>query len=148
MPPPTHRSKPRAPTETVAPPTAGVGRARGCSGGLSWDGGGITQGDAVGCSGGLSRVGGGITQGDARGCPGGLAVASLKATWGLLSRFDCVYSGYITQGCPGSALAVAMSLRVRCFFFPTHHSSKLCISCRHLVTRFKCLYHAGESPHH
>ena len=50
----------------------------------------------------------------------GLAVASLKETWGLLSRFDCVYSGYITQGCPGGALAVAMSLRARCFFFPTH----------------------------
>jgi hypothetical protein len=31
-----------------------------------------------------------------------------------------VYSGYITQGCAGGALAVAMSLRARCFFFPTH----------------------------
>jgi hypothetical protein len=49
-----------------------------------------------------------------------LAVASLKETWGLLSRFDCLYSDYITQGCPGVALAVAMSLRARCFFFPTH----------------------------
>ena len=51
---------------------------------------------------------------------GGLEVASLKEMWGLLSRFDCVYSGYITQRCPGGALAVAMSLRARCFFFPTH----------------------------
>ena len=67
-------------------------------------GGGITQGDARGCSGGLSWVGGGITHG----------------TWELLSRFDCVYSDYITQGCPGGALAVAMSLRARSFFFPTH----------------------------
>jgi hypothetical protein len=39
----------------------------------------------------------------------------------LLSRFDRVYSGYITQGCAGGGLAVAMSLRARCFFFPTHH---------------------------
>ena len=31
----------------------------------------------------------------------GMAVASLKETRGLLSRFDCVYSDYITQGCPG-----------------------------------------------
>ena len=55
-----------------------------------------------------------------RGCSGGLAVASLEDTEGLLSRFDCVYSDYITQGCPGGALAVAMSLRARCAFFPTH----------------------------
>ena len=54
------------------------------------------------------------------GCPSVLAVASLKETRGLLSRFECVYSDYITQGCPGGALAVAMSLRARCFFFPTH----------------------------
>ena len=53
--------------------------------------------------------------------PGGLPLASLKETWGLPSRFDCVYSDYITQGCPGGALAVAMSLRARCFFFPTHN---------------------------
>jgi len=33
-----------------------------------------------------------------------LVVASLEETWGLLSRFDCVYSGYITQGCTGGAL--------------------------------------------
>ena len=49
---------------------------------------------------------------------GALAVASLMETRGLLSRFDCVYSDYITQGC--RALAVAMSLRARCAFFPTH----------------------------
>ena len=49
-----------------------------------------------------------------------IQATSLKETWGLLSRFDCVYSDYITQGCPGGALAVAMSLRARCFFFPTH----------------------------
>ena len=54
------------------------------------------------------------------GCPSVLAVASLKETRGLLSRFDCVYSDYITQGCPGGALAVAVSLRARCAFFPTH----------------------------
>ena len=108
-------------------------------------GGGITRGDAVGVlwralagwwwhhsrrrgwgyPGGLSRVGGGITRGDARGYPGGpwwVGGASLKEMWGLLSRFDCVYSDYITQGCPGGALAVAMSLRARCFFFPSHGS--------------------------
>ena len=54
------------------------------------------------------------------GCSGGLVVASLKEVRGLLSRFDCVYSDCITQGCPGGALAVAMSLRARCFFFHTH----------------------------
>jgi hypothetical protein len=51
-------------------------------------------------------------------CVGG---ASLEETRGLLSRFDRVYSGYITQGCAGGGLAVAMSLRARCFFFPTHY---------------------------
>jgi len=55
-----------------------------------------------------------------RDCPGVLVVAPLEETRGLLSRFDCVCSGYITQGCPGGALAVAMSLRARCAFFPTH----------------------------
>jgi hypothetical protein len=89
-----------------------------------------------------------------RDCSGVLAVAFFEEAQGLLSRFDCVYSGYITQedaggalagwrwhhsrkcgdcchvltvysgyitqGCPGGALAVAMSLRARCFFFPTH----------------------------
>jgi hypothetical protein len=55
-----------------------------------------------------------------RDCSGVLVVASLEETRGLLSRFDCVYSDYITQGCPGGALAVAMSLRARCAFFPTH----------------------------
>ena len=54
------------------------------------------------------------------GCSGGLVVASLKEVRGLLSRFDCVYSDCITQGCPGGALAVAMSLRARCFCFQTH----------------------------
>jgi hypothetical protein len=49
-----------------------------------------------------------------------LVVASLEETQGLLSRFDSVYLGYITQGGAGGALAVAMSLRARCFFFPTH----------------------------
>ena len=37
------------------------------------------------------------------GCSGGLVVVSLKETRELLSRFDCVYSDYITQGCPGGA---------------------------------------------
>jgi hypothetical protein len=84
-------------------------------------------------------VGGGITRGGARGalagwrwhhsrgregCSGGLAVASLEGARGLLSRFDCVYSDYILQGCPGGALAIAMSLRARCFFFPTNISSQ------------------------
>ena len=32
-------------------------------------------------------------------------VASLEGARGLLSRFDCVYSDYITQGCLGGALA-------------------------------------------
>jgi hypothetical protein len=55
-----------------------------------------------------------------RDCSGVLTVASLEGAQGLLSRFDSVYLGYITQGCPGGALAVAMSLRARCAFFPTH----------------------------
>jgi hypothetical protein len=68
--------------------------------------------------------------------PVGLAVASLKETRWVLSRFDCVYSGYITQGCPGGALAVAMSLRARCFFFPTHEAmSELCHSYQLLAGR-------------
>ena len=97
----------------------------------------------------LRCLGGGITQGDARGVPWwalvgwrwhhsrrreggtlvgsrGLEVTSLEETRGLLSRFDCVYSGYITQGCPGGALAVAMSLRARCFFFHTHLQLHCC----------------------
>jgi len=89
----------------------------------------ITQGGAVGDlvdSGGLVVVSLKETRGSALVGSGGLAVASLEETWGLLSRFDCVYSGYVTQGCPGGALAVAMSLRARCFFFPTHVS---CCSC-------------------
>ena len=56
---------------------------------------------------------------------GAFAVASLMETWGMLSRFDCVYSDYITQGCPGGALAVAMSLRARCFFFHTHYRTSV-----------------------
>ena len=56
-----------------------------------------------------------------RDCSGVWVVASLEGARGLLSRFDCVYSDYITQGCPGAALAVAMSLRARCFFFPYTH---------------------------
>jgi hypothetical protein len=78
-------------------------------------GGGITRGDAVGV---LSRALASWWWHHSR--RRGLAVASLEQTRGLLSRFDRVYSGYITQGCPGGALAVAMSLRARCFFFPTH----------------------------
>ena len=39
-----------------------------------------------------------------RGCSGGSVVAPLGETQGLLSRFDCVYSDYITQGCAGVAL--------------------------------------------
>jgi hypothetical protein len=83
----------------------------------------------VGYSGGLSCLGGDITHGDARGGTlvgsRGMAVTSLKETRGLLSRFDYVYSDYITQGCPGGALAVAMSLRARCLFFPTHFKKQL-----------------------
>ena len=60
-----------------------------------------------------------------RGCSGRLVVASLEETWGLLSRFDCVYSGYITQGSAGVLWWVAMSLRARCFFFPTHEAGIL-----------------------
>jgi hypothetical protein len=61
-----------------------------------------------------------------------LVVASLEETRGLLPRFDRVYSGYryITQGCPWGALArrVALSLRARCFFFPTHVVAHECTS--------------------
>jgi hypothetical protein len=39
-----------------------------------------------------------------RDCPGVLVVASLEETQGVLSRSDCVYSDYITQGCTGGAL--------------------------------------------
>ena len=55
-----------------------------------------------------------------RDCSGVLVVASLEETQGLLSRFDSVYSGYITRGGAGVDWWVAMSLRARCFFFPTH----------------------------
>jgi hypothetical protein len=107
--------------------------------GVLWRvGGGITQGDVGsalvgwwwhhsrvhrGCSGGPWRVGGASLNETRWGTlvgSGGLVVASLKETQGLLSRFDCVYSDYTTQGCLGGALAVAMSLRARCFFFHTH----------------------------
>jgi hypothetical protein len=64
-----------------------------------------------------------VSQRCSRECPGVLVVASLEETQGVLSRSDCVYSGYITQGCAGGALAVAMSLRARCLFFHTHASA-------------------------
>ena len=60
------------------------------------------------------------------GCSGGLVVASLEEARWVLSHFDCVYSGYITQGCAGVLWWVAMSLRARCFFFPTHLARNLC----------------------
>ena len=59
-----------------------------------------------------------------RGAPG---IAPVSWWWhhsrrrgGCSHFFDCVYTNYITQGCLRGALAVAMSLRARCFFFPTH----------------------------
>jgi hypothetical protein len=45
-----------------------------------------------------------VSQRCSRDCSGVLVVASLQGAQGLLSRFDCVYSGYITQGCAGGAL--------------------------------------------
>ena len=52
-------------------------------------------------------------------------VASLEEAQGLLSHFDSLYLGYITQGGAGVALAGCyepsrLSLRAGCFFFPTH----------------------------
>jgi hypothetical protein len=67
-------------------------------------------------------------QGGMGGCSCGLVVASLKGARGLLSRFDRVYPDYITQGCPGCALAVAMSPRARCFCFPTVTVEIICHS--------------------
>ena len=59
-----------------------------------------------------------------RDCSGVLVVASLEEARWVLSRFDCVYSDYnghyITQGAQGVLRWAAMSLRARCFFFPTH----------------------------
>ena len=49
---------------------------------------------------------------------GGLVVASLEETRGLLSRFDCVYSGYITQECPGGALAGCYEPTCQVLLFP------------------------------
>jgi len=48
-----------------------------------------------------------------------LVVAPLEETQGLLSRFDCVYSGYITQGDAEGALVgcyepTAQVLLLRC----------------------------------
>jgi hypothetical protein len=80
----------------------------------------------------LRCLGGGISRGDAVGVPWWALVGwwcitrGDGETRGLLSRFDCVYSDYITQGCPGGALAVAMSLRARCAFFPTHLAEIKC----------------------
>ena len=53
-----------------------------------------------------------------RGCSRGLAVASLEETRGLLSRFDCVYSDYITQGCAGGALAGCYEPTCQVLLFP------------------------------
>ena len=53
-----------------------------------------------------------------RGCSGRLVVASLEETWGLLSRFDCVYSGYITQGCAGGALVGCYEPTCQVLLFP------------------------------
>jgi hypothetical protein len=36
---------------------------------------------------------------------GGRVVTALEEAQGLLSRFDCVYLGYITKGVPAGALA-------------------------------------------
>ena len=96
---------------------------------------------------------------ESRDCSGGLAVTFLEGVQVLPSRFVRTYSGYITLGDIGVALAswwwhhsrrrrdcshvltvcfqvtslkgaqgmllwVAMSLRARCFFFPTRGASK------------------------
>ena len=53
-----------------------------------------------------------------RDCSGVLVVASLEETQGLLSRFDCVYSGYITQGGTGGALVGCYELRCQMLLFP------------------------------
>ena len=51
-----------------------------------------------------------------RGCSGRLVAASLEEMWGLLSRFDCVHSGYITQGCPGPrGCSASVALVVGCY---------------------------------
>jgi len=56
-----------------------------------------------------------------RSCSGRLVVASLEETWGLLSRFDCVYSGYITQGCAGGALVGCYEPTCQMLLFPYTH---------------------------
>ena len=72
----------------------------------------------------LARHAGGLKR-CSRDCSGVLVVASLEETQGLLSRFDSVYLGYITQGVPAGALVVAMSLPPRCFFIHTHPLGQL-----------------------
>ena len=53
-----------------------------------------------------------------RRCPCGLVVASLEETQGLLSRFDSVYLGYITQGGAGGALAGCYEPTCQVLLFP------------------------------
>ena len=62
------------------------------------------------------------SQRSSRDCSGVLGVASLEETQGLLSRFDRVYSGYITQGCAGGALAGGYEPTCQMLLFSYTHS--------------------------
>ena len=56
-----------------------------------------------------------------RDCSGVLVVASLEEARWVLSHFDCVYSGYITQGCAGGALVGCYEPTCQMLLFPYTH---------------------------
>ena len=74
-----------------------------------------------------------------RGCSGRLVVASLEETWGLLSRFDCVYSGYITQGCAGGALVGCYEPTCHMLLFPCTPESQLAARAGSGLTHMRCV---------
>jgi hypothetical protein len=53
-----------------------------------------------------------------RDCSSALAVVFLELAQGLLSRFVCVYLGYITQGCAGGAVAGCYEPTCQMLVFP------------------------------
>jgi hypothetical protein len=76
-------------------------------------------------------------------CLGGATVvASLEETQGLLSRFDCVYLGYTTQGCEGVALAGWYEPTCQVLLFPYTRASMVELDAQ--TQRHKCTY--GTAP--
>jgi hypothetical protein len=84
-----------------------------------------------------------------RDCSGVLVVASLGETRGLLSRFDCAYSGYITQGGAGGALVgcyePTAQVLLHSVFIDTHSSSTGTLCLRHFLRQIlpACRYRHG-----